>query len=89
MSLAGLYAITPDTGDSRALIERVRAAMQATAPRGWAALQYRNKHAGAAQRETEAHALAALCREHGGGMGKPRSTKRSKARKLARTPGPE
>ena len=39
MTLAGLYAITPDAGDSRALIERVRAAMQASAPRGWAALQ--------------------------------------------------
>ena len=65
MTLAGLYAITPDAGDSRALIERVRAAMQASAPRGWAALQYRNKHAGAAQRETEARELAALCREHG------------------------
>lgn len=65
MTLAGLYAITPDADDSRALIERVRVAMQATAPRGWAALQYRNKRAGAAQRETEARALAALCREYG------------------------
>ena len=65
MTLAGLYAITPDAGDSRALIERVRVAMQASAPRGWAALQYRNKHAGAAQREAEARELAALCREHG------------------------
>jgi len=65
VTLAGLYAITPDAGDSRALVERVRVAMQATAPRGWAALQYRNKRAGAAQRETEARALAALCREHG------------------------
>jgi len=65
VSLAGLYAITPDAGDSRALVERVRVAMQASAPRGWAALQYRNKHAGAAQREAEAHALAALCREYG------------------------
>ena len=65
MTLAGLYAITPDTGDSRALIERVRIAMRAGAPRGWAALQYRNKHAGATQRATEARALAALCREYG------------------------
>ena len=65
MTLAGLYAITPDTGDSRALIERVRIAMRAGAPRGWAALQYRNKHAGATQRETEARALVALCREYG------------------------
>lgn len=65
MRLAGLYAITPDAGDSRALLERVRVAMRATAPRGWAALQYRNKRAGAEQRETEAHALVALCREYG------------------------
>lgn len=65
MTLAGLYAITPDARDSRSLVERVRVAMEATAPRGWAALQYRNKRAGAAQRETEARALAALCRECG------------------------
>lgn len=65
MRLAGLYAITPDAGDGRALLERVRVALQATAPRRWAALQYRNKRAGAAQRETEAHALVALCREYG------------------------
>ena len=65
MRLAGLYAITPDADDSRALIERVRSAMQAGAPSGWAALQYRNKHAGAAQRAAEAHALAELCREYG------------------------
>jgi thiamine-phosphate pyrophosphorylase len=63
--LAGLYAITPDAGDSRALVERVRIAMQAGAPCGWAALQYRNKRASASQREAEAHALAALCREYG------------------------
>ena len=42
MRLAGLYAITPDAGDSRALVERVRIAMQAGAPCGWAALQYRS-----------------------------------------------
>lgn len=65
MRLAGLYAITPDAGDSRGLIERVRAAMHGTAPHGWAALQYRNKLATAAQRMTEARALAALCTEYG------------------------
>ena len=32
MTLAGLYAITPDAGDSRALIGRVRAAMQSATP---------------------------------------------------------
>ena len=65
MRLAGLYAITPDTEDSRCLLERVRAALQACAPRGWAALQYRNKLAPAGRREEEARALAALCREYG------------------------
>ena len=65
MRLAGLYAITPDAADSRELIERVRAAMKGSTPRGWAALQYRNKLAGAGQRATEARALAALCAECG------------------------
>jgi len=63
--LAGLYAITPDAADSRELLERVEAAMRGSTPRGWAALQYRNKLAGAAQRATEARALAALCAECG------------------------
>lgn len=65
MKLAGLYAITPDATDSHALIERVRTAMHGTAPRGWAALQYRNKLAGAAQRAVEARALAELCTIYG------------------------
>jgi thiamine-phosphate pyrophosphorylase len=65
MKLAGLYAITPDAADSHALIERVRTAMHGTAPRGWAALQYRNKLAGAAQRAVEARALAELCTNYG------------------------
>ena len=65
MKLAGLYAITPDASDSQMLIERVRAAMHGTAPRGWAALQYRNKLAGAGQRAAEARALAALCAGYG------------------------
>jgi thiamine-phosphate pyrophosphorylase len=65
MRLAGLYAITPDSQDSGWLLERVRAALHACAPRGWAALQYRNKLAPAARREHEARALAALCREYG------------------------
>jgi len=63
--LAGLYAITPDSDDSGWLLERVRAALQASAPRGWAALQYRNKRAASGQREAEARALAALCRGYG------------------------
>ena len=65
MKLAGLYAITPDAADSRELIERVRAAMTGSSPHGWAALQYRNKLAGTAQRAAEARALAALCAESG------------------------
>jgi thiamine-phosphate pyrophosphorylase len=65
MKLAGLYAITPDATDSQELIERVRAAMHGTAPRGWAALQYRNKLAGARQRAREARALADLCARFG------------------------
>lgn len=65
MKLAGLYAITPDTADSQALIERVRTAMHGSAPRGWAALQYRNKLAHAGQRMAEAGALAGLCAGYG------------------------
>ena len=65
MKLAGLYAITPDAADSRALIERVRTIMHGTAPYGWAALQYRNELAGAGQRLAEACALAALCASYG------------------------
>ncbi|MGH8735837.1 MAG: thiamine phosphate synthase [Burkholderiales bacterium] len=65
MKLAGLYAITPDATDSQALIERVRTTLHGTAPRGWAALQYRNKLAGAGQRAAEVRALAALCAGYG------------------------
>jgi thiamine-phosphate pyrophosphorylase len=61
MKLTGLYAITPDATDSQALIQRVRAAMHGAAPQGWAALQYRNKLAGARQRASEARALADIC----------------------------
>jgi thiamine-phosphate pyrophosphorylase len=61
MRLRGLYAITPDSADSDALLRRAQAVLQG----GPAALQYRNKLAGAAQRRAEALALAALCRRHG------------------------
>jgi len=61
MTLRGLYAITPDTADSDALLRRVRALLQGRP----AALQYRNKLAGVAQRRFEAGALADLCRRHG------------------------
>jgi thiamine-phosphate pyrophosphorylase len=61
MTLRGLYAITPDTADSDALLRSVRALLQGRP----AALQYRNKLAGTAQRRAEAGALADLCRRHG------------------------
>jgi thiamine-phosphate pyrophosphorylase len=61
MRLRGLYAITPDSADSERLLQRVPAVLQA----GPAALQYRNKLAGAAQRRAEARALAGMCRRHG------------------------
>jgi thiamine-phosphate pyrophosphorylase len=59
--LRGLYAITPELDDSAALLERVTQALE-SAPRGWAALQYRRKRASREQRMREATALAALCR---------------------------
>lgn len=65
MRLAGLYAITPDSADSNAMIGKARAALEYAHLGGWAALQYRNKTAGAAQRAAEARALCALCRARG------------------------
>jgi len=65
MSLRGLYAITPDTRDSERLLELVSGALEAAPSRAWAALQYRNKLADAAQRAREARALAALARRRG------------------------
>jgi len=65
MRLAGLYAITPDSADSDALIGKARAALEYAHLGGWAALQYRNKAAGPLQRRAEAHALRELCRPRG------------------------
>jgi thiamine-phosphate pyrophosphorylase len=65
MRLAGLYAITPDSADSDALIGKARAALEYAHLGGWAALQYRNKAAGAAQRAVEARVLRELCRARG------------------------
>lgn len=56
----GLYLITPDDGDSDALIEHVRAVLPHAV-----CLQYRRKQSNAAQRSSEAMALRALCREMG------------------------
>ena len=56
--LRGLYAITPDVGDTAALTAMVAAAIDG----GAAAVQYRNKTATAGERRTQAYALALLCR---------------------------
>ena len=62
MRLRGLYAITTDSRDSEALIERVRLGLSAASPSPVAVLQYRNKLADLAARRREAAALATLCR---------------------------
>lgn len=53
----GLYLITPDEHDTRRLLARVHAALEA----GPALLQYRNKPAGASLRREQARELQALC----------------------------
>jgi thiamine-phosphate pyrophosphorylase len=59
--LRGLYAITPDTGDSAALFAKVAAALEG----GIAMLQYRRKLAAPDQRRVEAIELAKLCARRG------------------------
>lgn len=54
LRLAGLYAVTPDLADTADLIARVTAAVAG----GACAVQYRNKSAIPAQRETQALGLA-------------------------------
>jgi thiamine-phosphate pyrophosphorylase len=54
--LRGLYAITPDVADTRALSAMVAAAIDG----GAAAVQYRNKSANADERRAQAYALALL-----------------------------
>lgn len=56
----GLYLITPDDGDGDALLARVWAVLPYAA-----CLQYRRKRADAAERQQEANALRALCRDSG------------------------
>lgn len=56
--LRGLYAITPEGGDTDALLRQVSAALEG----GIAALQYRRKNRAGMQ---EAATLAALCRRSG------------------------
>lgn len=65
MRLRGLYAITPESSDSAWLIGRAARALEHAGAGGWAALQYRNKSAGHAQRLREARALAGLARAAG------------------------
>lgn len=59
--LAGLYAITPDEPRTDMLVDKVGQALRG----GAAAVQYRNKAAGAALRLEQGRALAALCRAAG------------------------
>lgn len=61
MKLRGLYAITADSADSAALLDKVRFALEG----GARLLQYRNKRAGPAQRLAEAKELARLARARG------------------------
>ena len=58
--LRGLYAITPDLADTAELVARVEAAILG----GASAIQYRNKIADEALRRRQAHALAAVTKEH-------------------------
>lgn len=55
--ISGLYAITPDTDNTPALLEKVEAALSG----GALLLQYRNKTASARLRLTQGRALLALC----------------------------
>jgi thiamine-phosphate pyrophosphorylase len=58
-AIAGLYAITPDTADTAALLQITRQALEG----GAKLIQYRNKTADAALRIQQAALLADLCRE--------------------------
>ncbi len=59
--LRGLYAVTPDTGDTAALVAKCAAALDG----GARAIQVRNKAAGPALRREQARAIVALCRARG------------------------
>jgi thiamine-phosphate pyrophosphorylase len=60
-AIRGLYAVTPDTENTAALVRDVAAAIQG----GAALVQYRNKIAAPDLRLEHAKALQALCRERG------------------------
>ncbi len=59
-NISGLYAVTPDELDTERLCKKVKFALQG----GLAAVQYRNKAAGATLRLRQASALLALCRSY-------------------------
>jgi len=61
VSLAGLYALTPDMADTGLLAARAAAAIDG----GAAALQYRNKSAAPALRREQARVLRELCAARG------------------------
>lgn len=58
--ISGLYAVTPDSEDTAAMLKMTRAALSG----GASIVQYRNKTAGAALRRTQAAALLELCNQH-------------------------
>lgn len=61
LSVAGLYAVTPDIADTPVLLDKVRLALRG----GARVLQYRNKIADAALRKSQAILLRQLTREFG------------------------
>jgi thiamine-phosphate pyrophosphorylase len=61
VKLRGLYAITPDTADTEALVRKVEQALGA----GIAALQYRNKLLAREKRLAQARQLAELAQGYG------------------------
>jgi thiamine-phosphate pyrophosphorylase len=58
--IRGLYAVTPDTADTDALLAKTQAVLAG----GARIVQYRNKTADAALRRAQATALLALCNRH-------------------------
>jgi thiamine-phosphate pyrophosphorylase len=58
--IGGLYAVTPDSGDTAGILTGTEAALAG----GARLLQYRNKTADAQARLAQARALLALCRRH-------------------------
>ena len=59
MKISGLYAITPDSLDTRTLLVKVRAALEG----GVTLLQYRSKSSDVALKHEQASELSTLCRE--------------------------